>query len=108
MAVLSCRGRLVLEHGAPVLREIAGRELSRFQSIGLDLRSVTELDARGVGVIAELCQAARNAGRVLVLTGVNERVLRLFRLTRLDKLLTEPIGGDPSGSIQAERSRAIV
>jgi anti-sigma B factor antagonist len=98
----------VLEHGAPVLREIAGRELSRFQSIGLDLRSVTELDARGVGVIAELCQAARNAGRVLVLTGVNERVLRLFRLTRLDKLLTEPIGGDPSGSIQAERARAIV
>ena len=87
MAVLSCRGRLVLGHGTPLLREAAERELSAFESVALDLSFVTQMDASGIGVLAETSRAARHAGRVLVLTGVNDRVLRLLRLTRLDAFI---------------------
>ena len=84
-AVLCCRGRLVLEHGAPVLRDTARRELSTARSLALDLGSVTQIDARGIGVLAELCAAARDAGSIIVLASAERRVRHLLRLARLDE-----------------------
>lgn len=84
---LCCRGRLVVEQGAPLLRRVALRELSRPQVLALDLRSVTQIDARGAGVLGALCLAARQAGRRLVLADASARVLRVLRLTRLDTAL---------------------
>lgn len=85
--ILSCRGNLVMERGTSVLREAAERELSAGKSLALDLAFVTQMDARGIGVLAEVYRAARNAGRRVVLVGASDRVTRLLRLTRLDKFI---------------------
>ena len=87
VAILRCRGRLVLGDGAAPLREAARRALSRGQAVALDLGLVTQMDAHGTGVLAELAGTARREGRVLVLARVNDRVRRLLRLTRLDTVI---------------------
>jgi anti-anti-sigma factor len=47
------------------------------------------MDAHAVGVLAELCATAREAGRTLMLAGASDRVRRLLRLTRLESFLPE-------------------
>ena len=86
-AILRCRGRLVLGDGAAPLREAARRALSRGQAVALDLGRVTQIDAHGTGVLAELADTAQREGRVLMLAGVSDRVRRLLRLTRLDTVI---------------------
>jgi anti-anti-sigma factor len=87
--ILSCRGTLVMERGASALREAGERALSAGKSLALDLAFVTQMDARAIGVLAELYGAARNAGRRVVLVGASDRVTRLLRLTRLDRFIHE-------------------
>ena len=89
MTILRCRGRLVLEHGAAPLGEVARQELSRGQDVALDLGAVTQMDARGTGVLAELCGIARARRCLLGLAGVSDRVQRLLRLTLLDTVIPD-------------------
>ena len=105
MATLVCRGRLVFDHGVPVLRDEAHRELSRGHTLALalDLGSITQMDASGVGVLAELCDAARTTGRGVVLLGATDRVSLLLHLTRLDTLI--PTIHPTSGARPASLSR---
>jgi anti-anti-sigma factor len=87
--ILSCRGRLVAEHGAAALRTAARRELSTGRLLALDLAPVTQLDARGVGILAEACDVARQRGARILLVGANARIRRLLRLTHLDTIIQE-------------------
>ena len=86
-AILRCRGRLVLGDGAAPLREAGRRALLAGRSLALDLRRVTQIDAHGAGVLAELCAAARETGRALRLIGASDRVRLLLHVTRLDKVI---------------------
>lgn len=86
LAVLRCRGRLILGDGAAALRVAARRALLR-QAVALDLGRVTQIDAHGTGVLAELADIARRGGHALVLAGTSGRVRRLLRLTRLDTVI---------------------
>lgn len=87
LAILRCRGRLVLGDGAAPLREAVRRALSRGQAVALDLGPVTQMDAHGTGVLAELADLARRDGRALMLARVSDRVRRLLRLTGLDTVI---------------------
>lgn len=87
--VLRCRGRLVLGHGAGLLRELARRALASGDAVAVDVTRVTQTDAHAIGVLAELCATAREAGSTLMLAGASDRVRRLLRLTRLDSFLPE-------------------
>jgi anti-anti-sigma factor len=106
MATLVCRGRLVFDHGVPVLRDVAHRELSRGHTLALDLGSITQMDASGVGALAELCDAARTMGRGVALVGATDRVILLLHLTRLDTLI--PTIHPTSGARPASLSRTGV
>ena len=88
-AILFCRGSLVLERGASLLREAGRRELAAGRSLALDLAFVTRMDARGTGVLAELYGEARQGGKRVVLLGASERVAHLVHLTRLDRFIHE-------------------
>ncbi len=55
--------------------------------MALDLSRVTEMDAHGLGVLAELCASLRHEGCALLLAAANDRVDRLLRLTRLDTVI---------------------
>jgi anti-anti-sigma factor len=87
LAILRCRGRLVLGDGAALLREVARRALAGGQAVALDLGRVTQMDAHATGVLAELTGIARDAGRPLMLARVSDRVRHLLRLSRLDTII---------------------
>jgi anti-sigma B factor antagonist len=54
----------------------------------LDLTAVPYMDSAGMGAIINYYVAAQRAGRRLIVTGVNGRVLELFKMTKVDCLLT--------------------
>ncbi|MGH3739625.1 MAG: STAS domain-containing protein [Micromonosporaceae bacterium] len=57
----------------------------------IDMRDVDLVDATGLGVLVGTHRRAERAGRRLVLRGTPERLRRLLRATRLERVLpTEP------------------
>jgi anti-sigma B factor antagonist len=53
----------------------------------LDLSKVPHMDSAGLGVVLKYFVAAQKRGHKLILASVNERVLELFKLTRVDSLI---------------------
>lgn len=100
VAILTCRGRLVLGAGAAPFRDTARRALRRSALVALDLDRVTQMDAHGTGVLAELADLARREGRGLTVARVSDRVRRLLGVTRLDTVIQglngAPVRLDPS------------
>jgi anti-sigma B factor antagonist len=54
----------------------------------LDLTGVPYMDSAGMGAIINYFVSSQRAGRKLVVAGVNGRVLELFRMTKVEGLLT--------------------
>lgn len=52
----------------------------------VDLRSVPLMDSSGVATLIEVLQVQRNAGRKLVLCGLQEKVQSMFEITRLNEV----------------------
>ncbi len=84
VVVRAC-GRLSLGHGAaddlwePLVRDARG--------VTLDLTGVTELDARGVGVLAALAARARQTGATLTIAGASRAASSVAQVVRLDQIL---------------------
>ena len=58
------------------------------QALILDLSAVPYMDSAGMGAIINYFVSSQRHGRKLVVAGVNGRVMELFRMTRVDGLLT--------------------
>ncbi len=71
--------------------------------VRVDLGAVTEIDARGLGMLAELTRQTRASGGRLSVVSASPRVRRLLRLTHLDGLLAN----DPGGSDAGNRPRPV-
>jgi len=54
----------------------------------IDLTGAAYLDSAGMGSIINFYVSAEKAGRKLVVTGVSDRVMALFTLTHVDRLIT--------------------
>lgn len=54
----------------------------------LDLAAVPYMDSAGMGAIINYFVSCQRHGRRLVVAGVNGRVMELFRMTKVDSLLT--------------------
>jgi anti-anti-sigma factor len=54
----------------------------------VDLTNVPYMDSAGMGVIVNCYVNCCNRGAEFVAVGVHERVLQLFKLTRVDQLIT--------------------
>jgi len=52
----------------------------------IDLSDVPYIDSAGIGVLVNGMVSCKNNGRTLVLTGVAERVMGVFKITRVDQL----------------------
>jgi anti-sigma B factor antagonist len=55
----------------------------------VDLSGVTFCDASGLGALARLARYARAAGRQLKLTSVRPSVMKVMRITSLDRVFPE-------------------
>lgn len=85
--VVRVSGRLVAADGprpwTACLDRASGSEVQ------IDLSSVTEMDASGLGLLADFARVARADGRRVAVVSASRRVRRLLKLTRLDDLLHE-------------------
>jgi len=54
----------------------------------LDLTAVPYMDSAGMGAIINYFVTTQRHGRKLVVVGVNGRVMELFKMTKVDALLT--------------------
>lgn len=81
--VLRFKGPLTMENIFPfqnaVRREDSG-------TVILDLTDVPYVDSAGLGSLVSACVSRQKAGQQLVLSGVNDRVLRLFEITKIEPL----------------------
>jgi anti-sigma B factor antagonist len=55
-------------------------------TIILDLSHVPYIDSAGLGSLVGAYVSGLKSGRRIILTGVNERILNLLEITRMDKL----------------------
>jgi anti-sigma B factor antagonist len=71
---------------APQLRQAVGAALDEHGSLVVDLSAVTFLDSVTLGVLIGAYNRVRDTGGALGVVCTDERVLRVFRITGLDKV----------------------
>ena len=90
--VLSFRGPLTMENVTPFLNAVR-RETA--QTMILDLSGVPYLDSSGLGSLVSACTSCAKSGRRMALTGVNRRVMKVFEITKTERVfLMFPTLGD--------------
>jgi anti-anti-sigma regulatory factor len=83
--MVRARGRLTLGHGAT--ERLWEPHVTGGGRVSLDLTGVTEVDARGLGVLASLARRARQNGITLSVAGASAVVSSLAVAVRLDRVL---------------------
>jgi anti-sigma B factor antagonist len=88
VTVVHMSGKLVLGPDCTGLETLV-QDLIRKEEkkIVFDLAGVSYIDSTGMGVIVSCLSKVMKAGGSLRLAGVGERVLHLFKITRLDKVV---------------------
>ena len=81
--VLSFRGPLTMENVTPFLNAVR-RESA--PTMILDLSGVPYLDSSGLGSLVSAYTSCQKAGRRVALTGVNQRVMRVFEITKVEPI----------------------
>ena len=61
----------------------------RLAPVTVDLSDLTFCDASGLGALARIARHAREAGRQLMLTSARPSVVKIMRITGLDRLFPE-------------------
>lgn len=95
--VLRLRGPLTMEN-LPSFQNAVRREAA--PTIFLDLTEVPYVDSAGLGSLVSAYISRHKSGQRVVLSGVNDRVLKLFEITRVEPLfLIFPTLGDAIGAL---------
>jgi anti-sigma B factor antagonist len=81
--VLSFRGPLTMENVPPFLNAVR-REGA--PTMILDFSGVPYLDSSGLGCLVSAYTSCSKAGRRMALTGVNQRVRKVFEITKVEQL----------------------
>jgi anti-sigma B factor antagonist len=81
--VLSLHGPLTLENVSPFLNAVRRENAP---TIILDFADVPYMDSSGLGSLVSAYTSCQKAGRRVALTGVNQRVLKVFEITKTEPL----------------------
>jgi anti-anti-sigma factor len=90
--VVSVTGELDIataEQAYSYITEIIDGRLKGSAPVTVDLSGVTFCDASGLGALARLARHARAAGRQLSLTSARPSVMKIMRITGLDRVFPE-------------------
>jgi len=82
--ILCLQGPLTIEN--VTLFQSALRREEHADTIILDLSEVPYIDSSGLGSLVSAYISHHKAGRRVALSGVNERVFKLFRIMKVDSL----------------------
>jgi len=81
--VLGLRGPLTMENVPPFLNAVRRENAP---TIILDFTGVPYVDSSGLGSLVSAYTSCLKAGRRVALTGVNQRVLKVFEITRVESV----------------------
>lgn len=81
--VLCLRGPLTMENVPPFLNAVRRENAP---TMILDFAGVTYLDSSGLGSLVSAYTSFQKAGRRVALTGVNQRVMRVFEITKVEPI----------------------
>lgn len=82
--ILCLQGPLTMEN--VLLFQNAVRREENAATVILDLSEVPYIDSAGLGSLVSAYVSRQKAGRRVALSGVNERILKLFKITRVEPL----------------------
>ncbi len=80
-------GPIDIDH-ARKTRQMLLASLASRDNLLVDMSAVTEIDSAGAAILVEAHIAARRNGRDFALSCVGDQVMKVFRLARLDRVLT--------------------
>jgi anti-sigma B factor antagonist len=81
--VLSLHGPLTMENVPPFMNAVR-RESA--PTIILDFTGVPYLDSSGLGSLVSAYTSCQKSGRRIALTGINQRVLKVFEITKVEPI----------------------
>jgi len=81
--VLSLRGPLTMENVSPFLNAVRRENAP---TMILDFSGVPYLDSSGLGSLVSAYTSCQKAGRRVALTGVNQRVMKVFEITKVEEV----------------------
>jgi anti-anti-sigma factor len=87
--VLGAPDKLVVSNRFELRERVLSALDCGVRAIVLDLSPTDYVDSAGLGTLVLLTKRARDAGGRMVLSGLNDRVADLLRLTRLDQVLEQ-------------------
>jgi anti-sigma B factor antagonist len=79
---------------APLLRSTVEALLEKNKTVVIDLANVDHLDSTGLGTLRQLYDSATAANCQFKLVNLNQRLKKLFRITRLDEVMASALGPD--------------
>jgi anti-sigma B factor antagonist len=83
LVIVALKGEIDLEYSAAA-REILLEAAGKGAGIAVDLSGVTMIDSSGVASLLEALQSARHRDKGFILASVDESVLWVLKLARLD------------------------
>ncbi len=83
LVIVALKGDIDLEYSAS-MRDILLKAADEGTGVVVDLSGVTMIDSSGVAGLLEAFQSARKRGKGFILASVDESVLRVLKLARLD------------------------
>ena len=83
LVVVALKGEIDLEYSGQV-REALLEAVGKARGVIVDMSGVSMIDSSGVASLLEAFQTARKRGKEFVLVSVDESVLRVLKLARLD------------------------
>jgi anti-sigma B factor antagonist len=81
--VLSLQGPLTMENVSPFLNAVRREDAP---TVILDFSGVPFLDSSGLGSLVSACTSCMKSGRRVALTGVNQRVRKVFEITKVEQV----------------------
>ena len=81
--VLCLHGPLTVENVSPFINAVRREDAP---TMILDFTGVPYLDSSGLGSLVSSCISCQKSGRRMALTGVNQRVMKVFQITKTEPL----------------------
>jgi anti-sigma B factor antagonist len=81
--VLSLRGPLTMENVQPFMNAVRRENAP---TMILDFTGVPYLDSSGLGSLVSAYTSCQKSGRRVALTGINQRVLKVFEITKVEPI----------------------
>jgi len=86
--VVSLQGEIDMHHTPGVHRTLTSACEKKPARLVVNLRDVTYMDSSGIGTLVEVLRKVKGYDGKLVLCAVNERVMSVFEITKLDQFFT--------------------